>query len=160
MEDNTLSLSIHDLMPLIEERLQSGTEVALTVRGTSMDPYLVDKRDTVYLTAPGDRVFQKGDIVFFRRDDGSYAMHRILRVNPNGSFDIVGDNQCVCDTGITRERIIAYVPKVTRKGKEMSTESGFWRFAMIQYMHVRMKYPRPALRLMRTIGKIHSRVKG
>lgn len=160
MEAKKLSLSMKDLMPLIEEKLQSGNEVMLTVQGVSMDPYLVDRRDTVCFAPLGDRELKKGDIVLFRRQDGSVAMHRILRIRQDGSFDIVGDNQAVCDTGITRDMLIAFVPHVVRKGKEMSTEKGFWRFAMIQYMNVRVKHPKFAFRLMRTIGKIHGRLKG
>lgn len=142
-------------MPFVEEELAVGKEVVLVVKGFSMDPFLVHNRDKVYLTALNGRQLRKGDVVMFRREDSSYAMHRIYHIHADGSMDIVGDSQFVCDERITDTMIKAYVPKVIRKGKTISCEKGIWRDSMIRYMNLRMQHPVLAKRMLRQSGKIY-----
>ena len=151
-KQNTLSLSLKEVMPLIEEALAAGEEVTLTVKGGSMDPFLVDCRDRVVLTAVNGRALHEGDVVMFRRADGSCALHRIFRCHADGTYDIVGDNQAVCDERIPYEAIVAFVPRVIRKGKEIDCTKGMWRVAMVRYMHFRLNHTDFTWRMVRHAG--------
>ena len=65
----------------VEERilplLEAGALVPLRVTGTSMAPFLRDRRDMVYLRSPALLPYREGDILFFRRRDGSLVLHRL-----------------------------------------------------------------------------------
>ncbi|MBQ6381621.1 MAG: S24/S26 family peptidase [Clostridia bacterium] len=160
MDKTTLSLSMRELMPFAENEIAAGREVLLPVKGNSMVPFLRDGRDSIYLSAP-KQSFHVGDLVMFRREDGSYAMHRIYQVNQDGSYDIVGDNQIACDKAITNGMIKAFVPRAIRDGKEIDCTKGAWRFAMVVYMKLRLNHPKLTQRLMRPASglfkKIHNR---
>ncbi|MBR4890461.1 MAG: S24/S26 family peptidase, partial [Clostridia bacterium] len=85
--------------------------------GTSMLPLLVWGRDTVELTKCENP--QKYDIIFYRRDDEHFVLHRIVGKNEKG-FILCGDNQVQKEYGINETHIIAVVKSITRKGKTFS----------------------------------------
>jgi signal peptidase I len=79
-------------LDMVRDLLAEGkTAVPVPVKGVSMRPFLRDG-DRVFLDLPGDRV-RPGDIVLYTRPNGQYVLHRIYRVNKNGSFWIIGDSQ-------------------------------------------------------------------
>lgn len=150
--ENTIQVPLAELMPVILDAIAQGQTAELTVRGTSMEPFLINGRDTVCLAACGGRTLRTGDLVMFRRTDGSYAMHRICRVHPDGTFDIVGDNQLACDRQITADQVVAYVPRVIRNGKPVNCEKGAWRRTMVAYMRLRLRWPKLAYGLVRLLS--------
>ena len=82
-------VDIDAYMPVLRELLAQGQSVSLTVTGESMSPFLRHGRDQIRLaavTAPP----QRGDMVFFRRRNGQYIMHRVLRRMPDGSLQPLG----------------------------------------------------------------------
>lgn len=112
---------------VLRELVESGREVSMLVSGGSMSPFLIHYRDTIFFARP-DRALRRGDMVFFRRDDGSYVMHRICRVRRDGCFDIVGDNQTEIERGVRRDQIFAIVTRVRRKGKWIRPGDFWWWF--------------------------------
>ena len=154
LDDKNLSLTMRELMPLVEAELNSGKDVQLPIKGTSMTPFLINDRDEIILTAMNSRRIKVGDLVMFRRDDGSYAMHRIYKVNGDGTFDILGDNHYAPDRNIRYDMLVAYVPKAIRKGREVDCEKGFWRNTMTFYMNFRMKHPAFTQRIYRKIVRL------
>ena len=65
--------------------LQQGhTPVSIPVSGNSMCPFL-HPGDQVFLEKP-QGALKKGDVVLFTRLTGQYVLHRIRKVNPDGSF--------------------------------------------------------------------------
>lgn len=120
-------VDIDAYMPVLRELLAQGQSVSLTVTGESMSPFLRHGRDQIRLaavTAPP----QRGDMVFFRRRNGQYIMHRVLRRLPDGNYAIVGDGQQQVESPITPEQIFAVVTQVCRKGIWLGPESFWWRF--------------------------------
>lgn len=72
--------------------------------GSSMWPLLKAQRNTVhicYLTQEP----QPLDVVLFRRDDGSFVLHRIISACGE-IYTLCGDNQIKQEFGITRQQII------------------------------------------------------
>ena len=120
-------MDIDAYMPVLQELLAQGQSVSLTVTGESMSPFLRHGRDQIRLaavTAPP----QRGDMVFFRRRNGQYIMHRVLRRMPDGNYAIIGDGQQQAESPIAPEQIFAVVTQVCRKGIWLGPESFWWRF--------------------------------
>ena len=70
---------------------QGQKNVPIPVVGGSMVPFLIHG-DTAYLDLP-DTPLKQGDIVLYTRTSGMYVLHRIYRVNKDGSYIMVGDAQ-------------------------------------------------------------------
>ena len=120
-------IDIDEYMPLVKELLAQGKSVSLTVTGESMSPFLRHGRDQIRLeavTAPPKR----GDMVFFRRCNGQYIMHRILRHLPDGNYALIGDGQQQVEKPIAPQQIFAVVTQVCRKGTWIGPEAFWWRF--------------------------------
>ncbi|MEG2396057.1 MAG: S24/S26 family peptidase [Oscillospiraceae bacterium] len=119
--DNKKKVKLADMLPIINEKLESGAEVTIPITGTSMLPLLVAGRDTVTLKK-ADANLKKFDLPLYRRNDGAFVLHRVINKDDN-SYTLCGDNQWVFEKGITDNQIIGIVCKITRKGKTFSTES-------------------------------------
>ena len=120
-------VDIDAYMPVLRELLAQGQSVSLTVTGESMSPFLRHGRDQIRLaavTAPP----QRGDMVFFRRRNGQYIMHRVLRRMPDGNYAIIGDGQQQVEAPIAPEQIFAVVTQVCRKGTWIGPKAFWWRF--------------------------------
>ena len=114
MEERPRQMDAQTYLPVLMQLLEEGRQVTLTVTGGSMTPFLVHGRDAICFSRPEGRL-RRGDMAFFRRGDGSYIMHRICRVSPEGYF-LVGDAQQ------------AVVTRVRRKGRWIGPEDIWWRF--------------------------------
>ena len=112
---------------LLRELIEEGKEVTFLVTGNSMSPFLIHERDTVFLRKPG-RLLNRGDIVFYRRESGQYILHRIVHVNSDGSYDMIGDNQTEIEKQVRRDQVFALVCRVRRKGKILTAETFWWKF--------------------------------
>ena len=110
------------LKALVEE----GHEVSLLISGSSMAPFLVHHRDTIFFKAP-DRELKPGDMVFYQRSRGQYVMHRIRFVKADGYY-LIGDGQQITEGPIAREQIFALVTAVKRKGKVIRPGDFWWEF--------------------------------
>ena len=119
-DTNKKKITLSELYPIIRERLGEGGTVELPITGTSMLPLLVWGRDSVDIQRMPTP--QKGDIIFYRRDNGQFVLHRIIGKNEKG-FILCGDNQWEKEYGIEPRHIIAVVTAVNRKGKKISTDN-------------------------------------
>ncbi|MGN0569546.1 MAG: S24/S26 family peptidase [Candidatus Fimenecus sp.] len=122
--ENKKRISLEELYPAIKESLDTGGTVELPITGTSMLPLLVQGRDTV-LIKKADTV-KKGDIIFYRRDDGHFVLHRIVGKDANG-YILCGDNQWKKEYGICNRHIIAVVKSINRNGKEINADDFGYR---------------------------------
>lgn len=106
------------------------TSVPIPVTGGSMIPFF-HSGDTAYLDLL-TREPRRGDIVLYTRNNGRYILHRIYKVNKNGSFVMVGDAQQELELLPNREQIHAIVTAGRHKGKLMTPKSLRWQL----YKHV------------------------
>ncbi|MBR5020759.1 MAG: S24/S26 family peptidase, partial [Oscillospiraceae bacterium] len=90
-------------------------------------PFLISGRDTVHLSRL-ERPARRGDILLYRRDNGDYVLHRVRRVEKDGTLTIIGDAQTELEHGIREDQIIAVVTSVIRKGKRMGPGDFWWEF--------------------------------
>ena len=120
--------------------METGAAAPLVISGSSMSPFLVHGRDTVYLSPPPERL-KKGDMILYRRDSGSYVLHRICGAEKE-TFCLIGDDQREKEPGVRRDQVIALVTAVRRKGKLLKKDSVCWAF--FEKIWIRMIPLRPA----------------
>lgn len=126
MEHRVRVLPPEVLMEQLLGLLDSAEYVPLNISGSSMTPFLVHSRDTVYLSKV-TRPLKKGDMILYRRDNGAYILHRIYRVTPDGYW-LVGDAQILIEKGLRPDQVLALVTAVRRKGKLLQPGSFWWDF--------------------------------
>lgn len=110
----------------LRELTDAGKEVSLIVAGSSMAPFLVHHRDTIYFSKP-DSPLKRGDMVFYQRADGQYVMHRIYKIKGK-EFYMIGDAQTEIEGPLDEKQIFARVTKVRRKGKLIQPGHFWWWF--------------------------------
>ena len=115
-----------EYVSVLKELVEEGHHVSLLISGSSMSPFLIHHRDTIYFKKP-DRELKVGDMVFYRRGNGKYIMHRIRRIRPEG-FYMIGDAQTEIEGPLQREQIFGLITAVERKGKRIQPGDFWWEF--------------------------------
>ena len=119
-------LGTREYIDILRTVIDEGKEVNMRVLGSSMAPFVVHERDTIYFKRP-ERKLKKGDIAFFQRNNGQYVVHRIYKVKGD-EYYFVGDNQTLIEGPIEKGQIFAIVTRVIRKGKEIRPGDPWWLF--------------------------------
>ena len=117
----TESYSLSELEAIIRRVTDSGGEFELYPKGTSMLPLILEGRDSVILSCLPDEL-TAGDVVLYRRDDGSYVLHRIIGCD-GGTYTMCGDNQYNAEPGIRRDQMIAFASAFIINGKRIEADS-------------------------------------
>ena len=120
------TVDTNEYMAVLQDLISDGKEAGLLITGNSMAPFLVHERDYIYFRTP-DRELKKGDMVFYRRMNGQYIMHRILAVKPEGYY-MIGDNQVHVEGPLDRSQIFAVVTKVKRRDRWIGPDDPVWKF--------------------------------
>lgn len=115
-------IELSTLLPLIREVISHGGEFELHPRGESMLPTIRAGRDTVMLSAL-DRSPVRGDLLLYQRDTGTFVLHRVVRVEKDGTLSMRGDNQYFIERGIRKDQVIAAVRRYYRQGQERRNNS-------------------------------------
>ncbi len=121
---NKKSFSLEELLPVISEQLEAGKKITFKPRGTSMLPLLREGKDSIVLEKSRGN-HKKNDIVFYRRKDGQFVLHRIVYVKDG--YVISGDHQRFFEYGITDEDIIGVAAGFYRGEKYYSVNNIFYK---------------------------------
>lgn len=105
-----------------------GTGIFTNV-GDSMMPLLRQRRDIIHISKAEGRL-KKYDVPLYKRDNGQYVLHRILKVRDN-DYLICGDNRTGIEEGITDRHIIGVMTGVSRDGKFLSVEDKRYRLYVL-----------------------------
>ena len=124
-----------DIVPIIEEVLESGGECRLKVTGYSMTPILIHKRDSVILKTAKGKVLKRGDIVFIKRRTGEYILHRIYKILENG-FIMNGDAQTWTEF-VEFDQVIGVVNQINRNSRDININNLFYKFIINIWMLLR-----------------------
>ena len=81
-------------------------------------------------------------------------MHRLYRIEKDGTYTFIGDRQYKTEEGIRRDQIKAYVPYVIRDGRKIDCEKGFLRSVMTDHMVFRVHCPGAAYWGMRGVESV------
>ena len=136
-------IRLSDYEELIREVLASGGEFRLYPHGTSMLPLLRQGRDSVSLRQV-DSPIRKGDILFYQRPDGSFVLHRVRAVTPDG-LTLMGDNQTLPERGVSPDWVIGRVTRIFRDDKEVicdglrySLYRKLWQFTILRGLFLKL----------------------
>lgn len=140
------------IFPAIQEYLKEGRRVRLSVTGTSMCPFLMEKRDSVELSYAEFYEIKKGDIVVILRKNGQYILHRVINKTEK-CFYIAGDAQQEIEGPLYPRQLIAVVTSVWRKKKHIQCSNLCWKvlsgvwIKVLPFRYTIMKIHRSMLKL-------------
>ncbi|MBQ8858681.1 MAG: S24/S26 family peptidase [Clostridia bacterium] len=101
--------------PMFRAIIEGGGVFTLKPRGSSMRPTIVPGRDSVSIVALDGRA-EKYDILFYKRPDGQFVLHRVAAVEEDG-YTLCGDHQVDLEKGVREDWIIGVVSEIkTPKG--------------------------------------------
>lgn len=119
---NNKRVSMAELYPVMAEKIADGGEVTFTVSGRSMHPMVFNRRDSVTVKRV-DKKLKKYDLPLYRRDDGSFILHRVIKVQKNGNYTCRGDNQWEKEYDVRDDQIIGVVTAFNRNGRDVEVAS-------------------------------------
>ena len=113
---NEHKVRLEELLPLIREQLDQGKQVKLSPRGMSMLPMLRQGRDSIVLS-PVPQKLKKYDLPLYRRDNGQFVLHRVVRVGD--TYTCMGDHQFVSEPGLRHDQMIGLVTAFFRDNRQI-----------------------------------------
>ena len=120
-----LEIPMEEQYPLIREVIDSKGSFRLFPKGTSMLPLLRQGKDSVLLVSPDG--LRARDICLYRRKNGAFVLHRLMKIEKNGTLTFLGDNQLQLERGIFPDQVIAVVSHVFRGEKKISVKKCSYR---------------------------------
>ncbi len=123
---NKKHIPMAELYPVMAEKIASGGEVTFRVVGGSMQPMVYHRRDTVTIKRHSGKL-KKYDLPFYRRDDGTFILHRVIKLQKDGNYTCRGDNQWEKEYNVRDDQIIGIVTAFERNRKkiDVSTSKGY-----------------------------------
>ena len=148
---NNIKLDMSDIYEIIDIAFKNNQSIILKVRGMSMFPLLKDNRDSFKLEKITSKPKRK-DIVLYKRDNGQYVLHRIIKEKDN-LYTIVGDNQHVKEYPIRLDQILGVVSEVIRKDKviNLKTSKKYKIYSSLWCFNLFIR--RVILKIMHTVNK-------
>lgn len=114
-----------------EEQLATHGRLIHTNTGDSMMPLLREGRDLMIIERRPQGPCKRYDAVLYKRPNGKYVMHRILKVRKDG-YVICGDNRYQREFGVPDEWIFGILTGVIKDGKTISVTDRRYRL----YVHL------------------------
>jgi len=115
------------LLPEVQRLLQEGHTVTLLVRGNSMNPFLVDRRDKVVIAPLPINGPVIGDLpLAYDRKNQRYVLHRLIR-KEGAHYILRGDGNLKGTEQISANDLIGIVTHLQRKGRTYSIQGRCWR---------------------------------
>lgn len=143
---------MEELYPILKEQLEAGGQCLLPVTGYSMLPALRQGRDSVILR-PYARL-KRGDIVLYRRQNGQYVLHRIVRLEGERVL-CCGDNQFLAEY-VTPKQILAVVSAIVQNRRQKELRSLSWQLWSCLWTAL-FPVRRPLIQLRRAVGRFMRR---
>lgn len=113
-----------------EQELNQKGKLIYTNVGDSMLPLIRQDKDLMIIERPSGRL-KKYDVPLYKRDNGQYVLHRILKVRET-DYIICGDNRWQKEYGITDRQIIGVLTGIVRNKKMISVENKMY----LLYVHL------------------------
>lgn len=112
-----------------EEELRQRGVLIYTTKGRSMRPFLRSGEDLFHIVRKTSERCRKFDAVLYRRDNGRYVLHRIVKVCPD-SYTLCGDNTWQMEPGIRDDQILGVMTAVIRNGRKMDVSRTGYRLTV------------------------------
>jgi hypothetical protein len=110
----------------ISRLIAEGSTVSITVKGYSMNPFLMHLRDQITLGPWTDSDIRRGTVAMVRDRRGTILIHRIIRREGN-VITLEGDGNIGQQEKATLESIAGIMHSITRKNRIYSSKSLIWK---------------------------------
>lgn len=111
----------------IERSIKELGYAVVPITGTSMLPLLKEGRDLVELESCSQERLKKGNVVLYKKNDGTLVLHRIIRVENGEFFTVLGDHQFNNDERVNKNQIIAVACGFFIKGRYVNEKTRWYR---------------------------------
>ena len=96
-------------------------------RGTSMLPLLKEGKTLVELVDKDQKQLKKGDIVLYKKNDGTLVLHRIIKAEGSDTFIVLGDHQFKNAERVNQNQIIAVAEGFFVNGRYVDETTRWYR---------------------------------
>ena len=114
------------MMEEIRTLVSEGKTVTLTVKGNSMNPFIVHLRDRMTIGPWKDEDIRKGTVALVKDTRGSYVIHRIIKRDKD-RLVLLGDGNIGFTETATLDNVIGIMHNIDRKGRIWTPQSTLWR---------------------------------
>ncbi len=115
----------------IRSILESQGYLMFTPNGFSMWPVIRPKTDNAHVVSVKGKL-KKNEIALYRGREHHYVLHRVIRVNSDGTYDFRGDNRILSERGISPGKVIGVLRGYYRGEHYISCDScGFRMFSVV-----------------------------
>lgn len=114
------------LLPEVARLIEAGHTVTITVRGNSMNPFLVDRRDRITLGGFTPDDLQPGAAILARDTTGNIVFHRIVRRNGE-TLILQGDGNLAQTEETSVDRVMGVMTEAIRKEKKYRANGKVWK---------------------------------
>lgn len=118
-----------------EDLLATQGKIIHTNVGDSMMPLLREGKDLMVIEPRPEGRCKRYDAVLYKRPNGKYVMHRILKVRKD-DYVLCGDNRWMREFGVKDEWIIGILTAVIRDGKTIPVTDRRYQ----RYVHLRCDF--------------------
>ena len=111
----------------IERSIKELGYAVAPIAGTSMLPLLKEGRDRVELEPCSQERLKKGDVVLYKKNDGTLVLHRIIKTENREFFTVLGDHQFKNAERVNKNQIIAVACGFFIKGRYVTEKTRWYR---------------------------------
>lgn len=111
----------------IEQCLKDIGFAVVPISGTSMWPLLKEGKSQVQLVSGRTKQLKKGDIVLYRRKDGTLVLHRIVKIVKKNTYLVCGDHQWKLEEQIGEDQILAATQGFFINGRYIDEKTWWYR---------------------------------
>ena len=111
----------------IERSIKELGYAVVPITGTSMLPLLKEGRDLVDLEPCSQERLKKGDVVLYKKNDGTLVLHRIIKTENREFFTVLGDHQFKNAERVNKNQIIAVACGFFIKGRYVNEKTRWYR---------------------------------
>lgn len=122
----TITIDKAVMMEEIRKMISEGKTVTITLKGNSMNPFIVHLRDQMTLGPWKDEDIRKGTVALVRDIYGNHLIHRIIKREGN-KVTLLGDGNIGITETATLDNVIGIMYALTRKGRTYTPKSLTWR---------------------------------
>lgn len=122
----TITIDKAVMMEEIRQMISEGKTVTITLKGNSMNPFIVHLRDQMTLGPWKDEEIRKGTVALVKDIYGNYLIHRIIKREGN-TVTLLGDGNVEKTETATLDNVIGIMRSLTRKGRTYTPKSLTWK---------------------------------
>lgn len=97
------------------------------IEGTSMLPLLKEGKALVEVAVKDLKQLKKGDVVLYRKKEGTLVLHRIIKAEDGEVFTVLGDHQVTNAEQVHKEQILAVAEGFIINGRHIDEKTRWYR---------------------------------